>query len=289
MSNSTHPHAGVDALRRIGENEMVKRGKWEPLVSLAIISGFPKMQEGPLSMAVTCVIPCKGRLHHLRKMLPKLLSQDDLPGYRVLVVDYGCPDGTFSWCQEQAHPRLDCIKVLDDTVRFHLSRARNCGNRFVETDLIVALDADCILGRRGMLRRMVRPVLEQRADVSHVSLIQADGSTYPAHTCLAYRRADWLAVGGCDEQMTGWGYEDTDFFDRMKAYGACHELQANHDDLYLIPHDDRIRAKCYAEKNVAISWQQNRDLAENRTEVNSRGFATFELLDESAWHSYDET
>ena len=230
------------------------------------------------SLPLACIVPCKGRLELLRRMIPKLLAQSDLPDYRVLVVDYGCPDGTFEWCQEQKHPRLDCVKVLDGTDRFNASRSRNCGVRLANSQMIVTLDSDCVLGTRSMLRRMVEPLLASEADLSHVTLTQQDGSIYPAHICLAYYRDSWLAVGGYDEKMTGWGYEDTDFFDRLKACGHCQELEADHNDFYLIDHANNLRVQFYEEKSIDESWRENCEWASRREGVNLEGFASFEYI-----------
>ena len=40
---------------------------------------------------LSIVTTCKGRLHHLRRSLPRFLAQ---PNTEVIVVDYDCPDGT---------------------------------------------------------------------------------------------------------------------------------------------------------------------------------------------------
>ena len=80
--------------------------------------------------------------------------------------------------------------------------------------------------------------------------------------------------------MTGWGYEDTDFFIRIYRHGKCHELEANYSEFYLIQHDNEIKTTYYEEKNRAISCKQNHDLSESRfdegTEVNPNGFAVFD-------------
>ena len=45
------------------------------------------------------ITTCKGRLHHLRRTLPCMLAQGCDFAYEVVVVDFGCPQGTFDFCR----------------------------------------------------------------------------------------------------------------------------------------------------------------------------------------------
>ena len=85
-------------------------------------------------MKATVVVPCKGRLMHLQQTVPLFLEQEAPADseIEVLVVDYGCPEDTLDWVQSVAHERLNCVRVLDRTHTFNLSRARNCGNRLAD-------------------------------------------------------------------------------------------------------------------------------------------------------------
>ena len=80
-----------------------------------------------MSEEASIVVTCKGRLHHLRRTLPSMLAQCCPFAFEVIVVDFGCPQGTFDWCRGLDVRNLVALKVLDDTDDFHLSRARNCG------------------------------------------------------------------------------------------------------------------------------------------------------------------
>jgi glycosyltransferase involved in cell wall biosynthesis len=227
-------------------------------------------------MGTTCVIPCKGRRASLEESVPRLLNQATSEGHKILIVDYGCPDNVWRWCQDYRSDDLDCVRVLDHGEEFNVSRARNCGNRLVTTDIIVALDADCHLKDRCFLSRMSEPVARNPGTVTLASAAQQDGSIYPGQTYMAYRKNDWIAIRGYDEQMTGWGYEDTDFYMRMKAHVKCRHLQATASQFVREDHDDYQRVKFYAEKDVAKSWQRNCEHATSRLGVNLQGFAVFD-------------
>jgi glycosyltransferase involved in cell wall biosynthesis len=226
-------------------------------------------------MSVTCVLPCKGRLQTLRSAVNTLLKQTYPDDFRVLVVDYGCPDGTWDWCHQIKASRLFCVQVLDDTDIFNLSRARNCGNRVVQTKLIVTLDADSALYCPNMVQSMVAPIVTRAAQSSITNLTDRNGQYFPGQSYMAYLRDDWVSIRGYDEAMTGWGFEDTDFFVRIQGLGACTRLRATHRDFERIAHSDAERTAYYIDHDLGRTWQRNKGLSQSRTKVNPNGFAVF--------------
>ncbi len=224
---------------------------------------------------VTCVIPCKGRLGSLQQAVTLLLDQHELDGLHVLVVDYGCPQQTLEWCRQQRSPKLDCVKVLDRTETFHLSRARNCGNRIAQTELLVTLDADCLLKSHFIVRRMLDPILQGQGVSTIAGLIEEDGKSYPGQSYMAYKRSDWLKVRGYDEAMVDWGFEDTDFFMRIYALGPCQFLRAEFAEFERLQHSDEQRWCFYAERDLGLSWHKNKERSKRRTSVNPEGFAVY--------------
>ena len=69
---------------------------------------------------IACVITCKGRLHHLKQTLPLIVAMGTS---EVIVVDYGCPDGTGDWV-EANFPGVTVVRV-DDDPGFSPARSRN--------------------------------------------------------------------------------------------------------------------------------------------------------------------
>ena len=267
----TFPWLGHDlrAERRLFDG-WIQQGRVSPLSFPS--NGTPQPVEYP-TKKLTCVIPCKHRLAHLKQGLPSLLEGAKQNGYEVLVVDYDCPDHTFEWCQVQRHPRLHCVRVLGEGDQFNASRARNCGIQIADTEFVLTLDADCVAQPR-FVEMMLRPVLDG-SGVSHAEIERSDGSVHPGHGILAFPRSSWLAVGGFDEQMSDWGYEDTDFFDRLKQLSSCHKLYATPKEIVILDHGHIERAGFYAEQDVNISWRRNYEHAQNRKSINPHGFAEF--------------
>ena len=60
----------------------------------------------------------------------------------MIVVDFGCPQGTFDWCRALDVRNLVAVKVLDDTEEYQRSRSRNCGANAARGRVLAFLDAD---------------------------------------------------------------------------------------------------------------------------------------------------
>ena len=125
---------------------------------------------------------------------------------------------------------------------FNLSAARNRGVEQADTDIVVIMDADVLVptyylttavrdvGRVGGAHWPYRIVLYLDEQGSQNRL--AGKEIRPAHIkikernghggCVAVRRADYLAAGGYDEEFTGWGYEDLEWFRRASATIGTH-------------------------------------------------------------------
>lgn len=89
---------------------------------------------------ITYVTTCKGRLHHLKKTLPKIVKQG-LGG--IIVVDFDCPDGSGQWVKEN-YPQVQVIKINAQPT-FDYSRSRNIGGHAAKTKWIAFFDADVLV------------------------------------------------------------------------------------------------------------------------------------------------
>jgi glycosyltransferase involved in cell wall biosynthesis len=237
-----------------------------PEASITFSNSLPKL---------VMVVTCKGRLNHLKLTLPGLLFQLSLSD-RLVVVDYGDPDGAFDYCRSLFDPRLVPMKVVDNTEPFNLSRARNCGANLLPSDVLVFVDADSILhpdfisqavgliriGRAVLTRRELR---DQRSDTCGLCCVRTD---------------IFHEVRGYDEAFEGWGPEDADFYRRVATLGPVHNFPAR---LYpaTVPHSDEDRTRFYDCKSrfeSACRSGQRMTLVNRIVNENGYGRATAELL-----------
>ena len=178
---------------------------------------------------LTLITTCKNRLDHLRQTLPAMRRQSFS---EVIVVDYGCEQGTSDWVAT-AHDGVRCIRV-DDDPRFSLARARNIGARAAQTDFICFVDADVILNEDlgAWLRQHARPGAFYLSGVRRIPELSG---------FVICRRAHFEKAGGYDEVFRGWGGEDKDLYDRLRLLGL-RELAIPATALTAIRHGDDMRA-----------------------------------------------
>ena len=183
--------------------------------------------------SIALITTCKGRLQHLRETLPLMAAQG---ADEVVVVDYGCPDGTGDWV-EREFPGVRVVRVTDDP-GFCLPRARNAGARVATSDWLAFVDADVRLaaGWVGWLREHLEDGRFYRA--SAVAGVR-DLETFGTAVCP---RHAFEAIGGYDEALRGWGGEDIDLYARLSQVGmADTDYPAALIDV--IRHDDALRMR----------------------------------------------
>lgn len=189
------------------------------------------------------ITTCKGRLAHLQQTLPRVLGQ---PGVACIVVDYSCPDGAAEWVG-RTHPGVRVVKVSGEP-GFSAPRARNLGAAAAATEWLAFFDAD-IEWSPDFATRVV-PTLQAGHFYRPGPVTQ---QTWGSVIC---RREDFVAVGGYDEAIVGWGGEDDDLYARLVLAGV--RPSAFPASLVSeIPHDDGLRVRFYAVKNRATQHRIN--------------------------------
>ena len=181
---------------------------------------------------ISLVTTSRGRLHHIKQTLPLMMA---LGADEVIVVDYGCPDGTGDWVRDNC-PDAKVVHVSDD-LDFCPARARNFGARQAGSDWLLFIDADIEAEPRWM--RWLQQHLEpggfyRAAPVGR----RRDIETYGTFICM---RSDFEAVGGYDEVFRGWGGEDGDLYHRLQARGLVNRNYPN-SFVSAIAHGDEERA-----------------------------------------------
>lgn len=263
---------------------------------------------GPACYDLTITVPCKGRPHYLKKTMPALLEQETSVNYRVLVVDYGCPQDTLAWVKSQNHERLHCIRVNDGTECFNLPRARNIGARYANARIVCFLDGDIIVPRNFVDKAMATiAACDRRNKIGFVHYAfdvtsahhtrsgnytfhpyptelegEPDGENgrYGVNSVCFVQRSTWEQVRGFDEGMQGWGREDTDFYKRAIEAGATDVWIGGRLE-YLHTRAEE-RTQFYAEKDVLKSSAANFARMQTQRVINPSGFGVttdFELFD----------
>lgn len=227
------------------------------------------------------IVPCKGRLDDLKRSLIGYLTQRGID-YRVLVVDYGCPEGTFDYCVSLQSPILRAVKVLDNTDVYNRSRARNCGAVHCDCPVLTFMDADIDL-EPDWLRQAVTPVYNNKVMCSFPDLGEEGG-----RGLMTVRFFTYVINRGYDESMEGWGFEDDDFFLRITKDPSRRKfaLAPGPPTLRLRMHDDALRVTYHREKRKGLTHMRNQRIARTRMRVNPNGYGEGRF--ETSWNQPKE-
>lgn len=200
---------------------------------------------------LSIITTCKNRLSHLQQTLPLMLKQSFS---QVIVVDYGCEQGTADWI-EKSHPVAKVIKVNDDP-NFCLARARNIGASHAQSDFLLFIDADTILNVDvgQWLASHVQP---------ETYYVSADRTNHPdLWGFVICDRKTFNAIDGYDEAFSEWGGEDKDLYNRLELMGQKVSTLPTH-FLTPIQHGNDIRQ---LKNNPLINFDtKNRHILLNRT------------------------
>ena len=182
--------------------------------------------------SLSVVTTCKSRLRHLQQSLPLMLAGS---AQQVIVVDYGCNQGTAAWVRAH-HPQVQVLQVEDDP-NFNHARARNSGLAHAHGDYVAFVDADVLL-KAGWFEWWDSLHPAPRCAYRYADA-QADRSAWGSFVCA---RADLRKVNGYDEMFKGWGGEDDDMYSRLESVGC--EFGAIPVGLMgSIAHDDHARTQ----------------------------------------------
>jgi len=175
-------------------------------------------------------------------------------GVQVIVVDYDCPDKTANYVAT-SFPSVRVVAVEDRPV-FNVSKARNLGvAAATNADFIMFLDADA------------KPSDSLAVFLRESRFSEEEFLTWPEGVgeCLV-ARSKFIEVGGYDEVMDGWGYEDTDLSNRLERAGVKH-LLFEPTMISIIPHPDEIRSGVEQTGNKWVTHRLNQIYARIRDDV----------------------
>ncbi len=192
---------------------------------------------------LTFVTTCRGRLAHLRETLPTFVAQPDTA---IVVVDYGCPDGTGDWV-ETNFPKVEVVRSPEST-RFEAGRARNLGAAVVRAPWLCFVDADTRMDAAfsERLKPLLAPGCFYRAE-------PRNPSTWGMAVC---EKADFDDIGGYDEVMQGWGKDDEDLYARLVMAGVRY-VGFPGELVQAIKHSDDERVAHYDVKDRSLSESIN--------------------------------
>ena len=205
-------------------------------------------------MKISIIIPTYKRCHLLRWGLESLAKQTITSDYEILLLNDGINDETEELCN-QYKDRLN-IRYLftgqrhtpGNTIWRCPGFTLNIGVKQTDGDIIVFCCAEMfhlnntidllteVYNKPGMEKILAIPQAKdddgrflRKLEISNGRFSMADYNSQPELInvkfpfFLAMKRAEFMCIGGYDEDFTGTDYDDSDLIDRMVANGCTHE------------------------------------------------------------------
>jgi hypothetical protein len=123
---------------------------------------------------------------------------------------------------------------------FHRSHSRNMAFRLAGDGIVCNVDADNFTGK-DFAHYLNTHFLRQPDSYLAVDYHAEDKKHRDSYGRIACYKEDFLAVGGYDEQMIGYGYEDIDFCERLLKYGRDQKFISQEIYLNSIGHSHVVR------------------------------------------------
>jgi hypothetical protein len=197
-----------------------------------------------------------GRLDHVRQTLLRNIEDNaDYPDAEFVLLDYGSKDGLGDWVRDNAGRLLESGRLVylrvDGVEYYSHSHSKNVCFLASTGTAMCTIDADNFMPRGFAFH--LNDLLH-----THPRAVAA-GRTRGVTGRITMFRNDLLAVGGYNESLRGWGYDDKDLRGRLLAAG-CQIQWFNHMYAKAIQHgsDRRVENMPPGHRKMGRSNHANR-------------------------------
>ena len=158
---------------------------------------------------ISVVTTCKNRLEYLSESLPSYVALDVVS--EVIVVDF---DSDIPLSHSAELSRLsDKVKILrvENRPTWKIGLAQNIGLSFVSNDIFIKVDSDVsILSLDSYVKRIAK------GELDYIRGMHAKGTS---SGMIMSKKSIYEKVGGYNDWLFGWGYDDGDFYNRLNKAG----------------------------------------------------------------------
>ncbi|WP_165852009.1 glycosyltransferase [Mucilaginibacter terrenus] len=188
----------------------------------------------------------RNRLHHLRQTLPKNLADNAAyPALEFIILDYNSNDGLEQWITINMATHLAAGKVkyirVADVEYFERSKSRNMAFNAATGQLVCNIDADNFVGKG--FAHYINRCFHSDADIFLTAFSNEIANTPDFLGRICCRRTDFMQIGGYNEAMNGYGFEDYEIISRLKKAGLKQEVITDKIFFNAITHDDEERIR----------------------------------------------
>lgn len=168
------------------------------------------------------------RLLHLKETLPiNIKDNSDYDNLEFIILDYNSKDGLKEWIQLNMAPLILSGRVVYYKTEypsfFHRSHSRNMAFRLANGDILCNIDADNYTGN-GFASYINKQFQGRRRIVlTSIDFHKKKKNYHPpsdTYGRIGFRREDFYAIEGYDENMVTHGFQDYDFVNRLELAGS---------------------------------------------------------------------
>lgn len=188
------------------------------------------------SSSVSIVAACQNRHSSLRKVLPTWLAIQSVR--QIVLVDWSSNPPLQSVIPH-IDPRLHIIRVQNES-SWVLSRAYNLAANYSICATILRVDCDYSLNP-GIITAHPQSSLRNSFYAGNWLLAQ-DSEQVHLNGVLLIQRALFFSVGGYDERIQTYGWDDDDLYTRLQDANFT-KLNFSYQYVTHVPHDDSQRAQ----------------------------------------------
>ena len=161
---------------------------------------------------------CMGRTHDLKETLPvNMKDNEDYQNLEFVLVNYASRDDMDEWVKssfekEMESGRLRYVKVVDDIQYFEMGHSRNIAFKAATGEIVNNVDAD------NYTNREFASTLNKMAELQPRNAVFAKGKRL-MHGRLGFYKDEFIRIGGYDEDLSGYGFDDHNLLYRAMASG----------------------------------------------------------------------
>lgn len=182
------------------------------------------------------------------------LSSGFFSSNKIIVVDFS-PQSPASCALKKLSLSFENILYfpVEGRTYFNKSLALNLGVSLSKSPQFLFCDAD-VMVTSSTLNQLAQRTRSGEAFMIENVVETEDASVRAGPGIISVARSDFLRVGGYNSALTGWGYEDRDFIERLNLSGCTVSALGS---AFHMSHSNALRVQNYDNKDRRSSRENN--------------------------------
>jgi len=166
-----------------------------------------------ISLCTTCM----GRLHDLKStLIQNMIDNADYSNAEFVILDYNSNDGLGAWVKENMMGYIESGRLVyartEEPQYFEMGHSRNIAFKVASGDIVNNVDADNFT-KAGFMTH-----LNKMANLCPEKAVFSKGKRM-LRGRIGFYKNEFLELGGYDEDLTGYGFDDHNVMYRAMALG----------------------------------------------------------------------